>query len=289
MKFGMRYAVVFLVCLFSTFHLSAQTPVKKKERSGFVPITSGIVDQRDFADSVNGCGPASILNMLKFSREDYLNSYLSVLGSDEGVKMRFLVDRYFKNRKSVTFPAAKRWMPSGIQSADLVTGLNEFLKDEGIPELSGTYLDLKKGETERNHIVRCHDLISASIRSGVMPILSLRSYIVKRRESNDLEPRWETAVHHYVVVTSVTRPPSETGFEVAVLEPWRGKKTTIYIHREANGQAFRALKGVEENGQWLGGTPFLQVIGHDLPTMRPKGREWSDRFIIVANFLIGEF
>ncbi len=284
----MRYFVTFLISLFPALPVVAQTPVKKGE-SDLVPITSGIVDQRDFADSVNGCGPASILNMLKFSREDYLNAYLGVLGSDEGVKMRFLVDRYFKNRKSVTFPAAKRWMPSGIQSADLYTGLNEFLKDEGIPELNGTYLDLKKGETEANHIVRCHDLISASIRSGVMPILSLRSYIVKRREENDFEPRWEVGVHHYVVVTSVTRPPSDTGFEVAVLEPWRGKKTTIYIHREAGGQSFRALKGIEENGQWLGGKPFLQVIAHDLPSLRPRDREWSDRFIIVANFLIGEF
>lgn len=281
--------VVLCASFGTAFHVSAQTTATPEKTDKLVPITSGIVDQRDFVDSVNGCGPASILNMLKFSREDYLNAYLSVLGSGEGVKMRFLVDRYFKNRKSVTFPAAKRWMPTGIQSADLVTGLNEFLKDEGIPELSGTYLDLKEGETEANHIVRCHDLISASIRSGVMPILSLRSYIVKRRESNQMEPRWEAGVHHYVVVTSVTRPPSKTGFEVAVLDPWRGRKTTIYIHREANGQAFRALKGIEENGQWLGGTPFLQVIAHDIPTLRPKGREWSDRFIVVANFLVGDF
>lgn len=284
----MRYFVAVLVCSLFASSVVAQTPVKKKT-SDLVPITSGIVDQRDFADSVNGCGPASIMNMLKFSREDYLNAYLGVLGSDEGVKMRFLVDRYFKNRKSITYPAAKRWMPSGIQSADLYTGLNEFLIDEGIPELSGTYLDLKKGETETNHIIRCHDLISASIRSGVMPILSLRSYIVKRREEKDFEPQWETGVHHYVVVTSVTRPPSKTGFEVEVLEPWRGKKTTIYIHREANGQAFRALKGIEENGNWLGGMPFLQVIAYDLPSLRPRNREWSDRFIIVANFLIGDF
>ena len=284
----MKCFVAFFIGSFLASTLVAQTTATS-DAPDLVPVTSGIVDQRDFADSANGCGPASILNLLKFSREEYLNAYLKVLGSTEGVKMRFLVDRYFKNRKSVTFPAAKRWMPSGIQSADLYTGLNEFLKDEGIPELNGTYLDLQKGETEANHIVRCHDLMAASIHSGVMPILSLRSYLVKRREKNDFEPRWETGVHHYVVVTAVTKPPSDTGFEIEVLEPWRGKKTTLYIHREANGQAFRALKGIEENGNWLGGMPFLQVIAHDLPSLSPVNREWSDRFIIVANFLIGEF
>ncbi len=52
-------------------------------------------------------------------------------------------------------------MPSGIQSADLFTGLNEFLKDEGIPELNGTYLDLKKEvyfpnfDSPRNVFVTC--------------------------------------------------------------------------------------------------------------------------------------
>ena len=96
----MRYFVTFLISLFPALPVVAQTPVKKGE-SDLVPITSGIVDQRDFADSVNGCGPASILNMLKFSREDYLNAYLGVLGSDEGVKMRFLVDSHVSGGETV--------------------------------------------------------------------------------------------------------------------------------------------------------------------------------------------
>lgn len=265
---------------------SLTSPVKAQTGP---PLISGIVDQRDYPDSINGCGPASILNVLKFSGEEYQRVYVGLLGQSEGIKMRFIVDRYFKNRPSVTYPGEKRWRVHGIQNADLVAGMNELLAEHKLGELNATYLDIKEGETQRNHIVRCHDLISASLRSGVKPILSVRSFVVRQREENNFEPGWEAGFQHNVVVSSVTRAPTENGFELAVMDPYRGKKTTIFIHREGNGQAFRALKGIEGSGSWLSGTPFLQIIAPDLPTVRPRDIKWSERYILIANFLVGEF
>ncbi|HRQ88670.1 MAG TPA: hypothetical protein PLA50_07720, partial [Bacteroidia bacterium] len=56
------------------------------------------VDQRDYPDSANGCGPASILNLLRFGNGDLVSVERSLVGGTDGVKMRFLVDRYFRHR-----------------------------------------------------------------------------------------------------------------------------------------------------------------------------------------------
>lgn len=251
------------------------------------PRVPGVVDQRDYPDSRNACAPASILNLLKFSSPEYQEVYQSLLGADEGIKMRFVVDRYFKNRPSVTYPNQERWGVHGIQSADLVAGLNELLADKGAGELRATYLDRGEGESGRNHLARVHGLVSASVKNGVMPILSLRSFRVRVKDGK--AEGWESAQHHNVVVIAVKRPPSSTGFELEVLDPWKGRSLEVFLHREANEQAFRALKGIEEEGLWLAGAPFLQVIAPEMPTLRPADLGWSERFLVVANFLVGDF
>lgn len=254
-----------------------------------IPNLEGIVDQRDYEDSANGCAPASLLNLLKFSDPEYRAIYDSYIGSTDGARIRSVVNRYFKGRPSVVYPDQRRWGVHGIQSADLVTGLNEVLADHDLPPLNGTYLDRGEEETRAAHIKRCHDLISTSLNNGVRPILGFRSYIVRRREKNGMEPAWEAGFFHNVVVHSILRPPSYTGFEVTVLEPYRGIATSAYLHREGNRQAFRALKGLEKEENWLDGEPFLQIVAPDLPTVRPLDLKWSDRIVIAATFLIGDF
>tara|TARA_R110000850_G_scaffold6593_32_gene25533 strand:- start:413 stop:1234 length:822 start_codon:yes stop_codon:yes gene_type:complete len=250
---------------------------------------AGIVDQRDYSDSINGCGPASILNLLKFSKSGYQEIYHGLVGSNDGVRMRFVVDRYFRNRRSVVHPDQKRWGPHGIQTADLVTGLNELLADGGEPRLKGQYLDREEGESAGKHLARSHDMIVASLKNGVMPVLSLRSYVVRNQDEGAISPAWETSRHHNLVVTSVPRPPSSAGFEVIALDPWMGRAVELYFHIEGNAQAFRALKGVSETGEWLSGEPFLQVVAPESSSLQPLDLKWSERFIVVANFLIGDF
>lgn len=252
-----------------------------------LPKYRGITDQRRYPDSINSCAPASVLNLLKFSSEPYRKAYRALVGSDDGVRMRFLVDRYFRDRPSEVYPNLNRWGVHGIQSADLVAGLNEFLEDEGARKLKALYLDRREGETESAHLLRLHDLLSASIGNGVMPILSLRSFLVREREGR--EAGWESGAHHNVVVVEVTGKPNSIGFQVIALDPYKGRQVEILVHREANRQAFLALKGIEESNLWLEGTPFLQVLAPEVPTVRPSNLKWSERYIVVANFLIGDF
>lgn len=277
------------ILLFWNIGEAQSEKVEPLKRKPVIPVP-GIVDQRDFPDSINGCGPASILNLLKFSGPEYMQAYQTIIGPDEGVRMRSLVDKFFRNRPSVVYKNRNRWGVHGIHSADLVSGLNEFLDKNGIAALDGQYLDRHREESATDHLKRFHDLISGSLDRNVSPILSLRSYVVQRRkEGENVKVGWETGYHHYVVVSRISSPLLKTGFELEVLEPYRGKKTHIFIHPESSGQPFRALKGLLQNGNWLKGEPFLLVLAPDLPTLRPRDVTWEHRYIVVANFLIGAF
>mgnify|MGYP003641017960 CR=1 FL=1 len=250
---------------------------------------SQIVDQRAYSDSSNACGPASILNLLKFSRAEYQSAYDGILGAKDKVRIRFFVDRYFRNRRSVIYKDQKRWGVHGVQSADLVTGLNEFLSENALPKLNAGYLDRQVDESAAEHLNRCHEMIAASIENGVAPIISLRSYLVREQEGEDADPAWETGRHHNLVVIDVSEKPDALGFRVVALDPWMGRKVELYLHVESNSQGFRALKGVEESGKWLNGEPFLQVLAPQVSSLQPVDLKWSERFVVVANFLIGDY
>jgi len=246
-------------------------------------------DQRDYTDSANGCAPATVLNLLKFGGPEFAPVLKSLVGGTDEVRMRFLVDRYFRNRPSTTNPGLPRWGIHGVECEDLATGLDELLADHGLAPLAASYLDLETGESEPDHLARVRSWIEDSIAAGTPPLLSLRSFHVKRREENEGDPRWESGISHYVLITALRGEASAAGFEVEAIDPWKGHRTTLYLHREANGRSFRALKGNGETGTWLDGRPFLQVLAPEVPTLRPANVEWSGRYLVVANFLVGRY
>lgn len=261
---------------------------------GFVGVISlpgeeiRIVDQRDYPDSKNACGPASMLNSLKFSQPPYREIYKDLIGATDGVKMRFVVDRYFRHRDSIVYPGQKRWGVHGVATADMITGMNELLADQGAEPLSGSYLDRGEDEPSLDFVKRVRATMQRSLDNGVAPILSLRSYVVKRQEDPEQSPAWETAVHHNVVVTRVGEFQAESGFLITALDPWKGKEISIFLYREG-AQSFRAIKGVQPTGKWLDGRSFLMAAAPEAVTLVPVNLEWHERFIIVANFLIGDF
>jgi len=248
----------------------------------------GAVDQRDFPDSINGCAPASVLNSLKFSDERYREIYGRLLGANDAVKMRYVVDRYFQGRPSSVYPGERRWGVHGVAADDLLLGMNDLLEEHDLPPWSGRYLDRLDDESPEEHVARVRDALERSLDRGAAPILSLRSFLVKRREERGGEPAWEIANHHNVVVLALVGPPSDIGIQLDAIDPFGGKRVRLFIHREGH-QPYRALKGVEPGGKWLDGRPFLLAIAPDCSTLRPGHLEWSDRFIVIANYLVGDF
>lgn len=247
-----------------------------------------IVDQRDFGSSNNACGPASILNCLKFSRPEMQEVYGKLTGGSDGMKMRFVVDRYLKLRDSSVYPGQRRWGVHGVASEDLVAGMNELLAAHGAGELAATYLDRQEGEASLDFARRIHRLMQTSLERGVTPILSLRAFYVRDQEESGHEPAWETGPHHNVVVTAAGDFAAGSGFLLTALDPWEGREIAIFVYREG-AQSFRALKGIEAGGVWRDGRSFLVAAAPEAVSLQPRTLAWHERFLIVANFLIGDF
>ncbi len=275
-----------LLALAFASYFAPSLPLARSEASGSGPRPA---DQRDYPDSANGCAPATLLNFLQFAGPEHRPALQSLVGGTDGVRMRFLVDRYYRHRRSVADRSRMRWGVHGIGCEDFAAGIAELLADHGIAPPDSAYLDREEGESEAEHLSRIHGMMRRSLAAEVPPILNLRSFVVKRREQNGDEPRWETAIGHYVLVVAIAEAPSATGFEVEAIDPWKGRRSALYLHREANGRSFLALKGDEDTGEWLEGRPFLQVLAPGAPTLRPANLEWHDRYLVVANHLIGRF
>lgn len=278
-----RLAWFFLLPLLFCFAVEAEDEARIPLPSSNVPI----VDQRLYRESENGCGPASLLNLLKFSSEEYRAAYRGLLGQGDETKMRLVIDRYFRNRRSQINRTQNRWGVHGVISEDLLAGLNELLEESEVEALRGSYLDRKEGESDEEMIERVHRILARSIERGVAPILSLRSFRVTAREDKD--PGWEANRHHNAVVIAVSPIRSGLGFSAEVLDPWGGVKRNVFLHCEPSKQPFRALRGTEDSGKWLSGSPFLQAVAPRMSSLRPRDLEWSERLVVLANYAIGDF
>ena len=257
-----------------------------------VPIArDALVSQQLYPDSINGCAPASLLNALKFGDPKCVQSYRDILGQTDATKLRYIIDRYFRTRPSLVSKGEMRWGFHGVFVRDFEAAANDLLREKNLKPCRSEFLDRNEKETSGEHLSRIHHWMKKSLQSGFPPILSLRSFLVKRRQENNNDPKWEIGYHHFVLVHSLPEklPQGASGFEAAAADPNGPRLGNIYIHLEPNGQPFSALKGNEIRGRWLSGRPFLLVAAPGMTSLRPANLEWSERFIVTVNFLTGRF
>lgn len=255
-----------------------------------IPVDTGaIIDQQLFSDQEAACGPAALANSLRFGTRPMVTAWEGFVGSDDATRLRFLIDRWFRNRPSAAFPGKKRLSFDGVLEEDLADACREVFADHGIPAPVAGYLDRLAGEKSPAFLARVHGAISDSLADGMPPILSLKTYIARRLKRMDDELAWELAAHHWVVITRVSPEPRPTdlGFGFDLIDPDGGKPSNAYIHTETRLD-FQALKGTEARGQWLTGRPYLLVQAPAVLTLRPREADWPDRIIVVANFLISK-
>jgi hypothetical protein len=255
-----------------------------------IPIDPGaIIDQHLFSDQESACGPAALANSLRFGTEPMVSAWGGFVGGDDATRLRFLIDRWFRNLPSAAFPGKKRLSFDGVLEEDLADACREVFADHGIPAPVAGYLDRLAGEKSPAFLARVHGSLSDSLAGGMPPILSLKTYIARRLKRMDDELAWELAAHHWVVVAGVGKEPRPTdlGFTFDLIDSDGGRQSNAYIHTETRLD-FHALKGTEARGLWLTGRPFLLVQAPAVLTLRPKEADWPDRIITVANFLIAK-
>lgn len=259
-------------------------PLAAEQQPPIVPV-----DQRDFTSSRNACGPATVMNLLKHGGPEFAPAYEALVGKDDAAKMRFLVDRFYRTRPSLADSGRFRWGVHGIDCDDLAAGVNELLAEHGIAPLHAFHPDREEGEEDAAFLTRIETAIARALESGTPVILSLRAYYVKHRKETSHEPHWELAGHHYVMVEGHPEASATRGFELAVLDPWKARRSRIFLHNEAHGQGFAVLRGSFGSGSWMRGRPCLLVLAPELPTLRPADLGWSERYLVTANFLMGRF
>lgn len=261
---------------------------KETEFLSIPVIPETVIRQRAYPDSPNACGPTALANCLKFGAPPLSAAWENLVGADDGTRLRFLIDRWFTGRESGVFPGKKRLSFDGTLEEDLAAAAVELATDQQLAPPRGGFLDRRPGEKSPAFLARVHEAIADSIRNGMPPILSLKTYVARRIERMDHQIAWEPAAHHWVVVTGVRRElrATDLGFAIDLIDPDGGRHTSAYLFAE-NRLNFRALKGTEARGQWLDGRPFLLVQAPGVLALRPDEAEWTDRVIVTANFLVG--
>lgn len=249
-----------------------------------------LLDQALYVDSAKACAPAALANCLRQGPEPMRRAWAGFVGNDDTTRFRYLIDRWFRTPASAVFPRKKRFSFDGVLEEDLVAATTEMLEENQLPPFEAGYLDRLPGEKSPAFLARIHRKITASLAEGVPPILSLKTYVARRFEKHDDEVRWEPANHHWVVITAANAElrPTDLGFSIDLIDPNGGRRTSAYIYAE-NRLEFWALKGNPGTGEWLDGRPFLLVQAPGVLSLRPKEAEWTDRIIVVANFLVGRY
>ncbi len=251
-----------------------------------------VVKQQLYEGSDKACGPAAMLNVLRFGTPEMQRAFAALVGGNDRPRLRFVVDRYFNNRQSLVFPRAKRLGFKGVFGLDLKNAFNELLEENKLEALVWMELDRREEEGDRDFLQRVHGELENSLSNGVPPIIQLRSYAAMRESEGNSRVVWRVAGNHFLVLTrlpSVLRKQDE-GFVIDAIDPNGGRLVSAYVFGERQ-LPFRAEKSATGPGEvkWLSGRPFLLVKAPGVVSLQPHKATWEDRVIVTLSGVIGQF
>ena len=262
-----------------------------------VPVDPAlIVNQHiDPQFGMKACGPAAVMNAVRFSKGKEVEIFSQLVGARDTMRLRFLIDRWFAGRDSLVAIGTKRYGPHGCYSPDLLAGFNEMLREHRQQPVAGKFLDRawseregeQVAESDADYVRRVHELLADSLRDGLPPVISLRSYVARKHQGPSSDIRWGPARAHFVVVTSVPKKLAahDLGFRFEYVDPNGGKTGSAWVFAEQH-LSFRAFRGSNGAGDWLNGKPFLLVVAPSIVSLQPKKAEWSDRTIVTLDYAV---
>jgi len=191
-------------------------------------------------------------------------------------------------------PRSVGWLIlDGIAWEDLAHLTQDLHRDLGLTQpILGRYLNRHEGESDQDHLLRVHRLLTQSLNSGLPPIISFRSFVAHRNSSgrtgadgNKASHYWEGLMGHFVTIVRVdAMEEGELGFRFRFADSTTGKLATGYAFLET-GQKFAAVRGSGPRSEWLKGRPFLLVSAPSI-RLKTEGRVWHERTIITLNHAV---
>jgi hypothetical protein len=198
-----------------------------------------------------GCGPVSLLNLLKLGPEPYRKAFAAISGGDDAQALPRLVERFC----SPTGADGKvRYSHErGINDPNLSRLCAAVAAEYKLPAIDTLYTNRKAGEKNADFAVRVNRALVGSLTSGVPAVMSIDSYGVR-------DGKWRKLTGHYMLITGVQRigKANPESFVIEFVNPAGGehRQALVYADSRRHGGAFAHFPGGDE---WLTDNPYLCI------------------------------
>ncbi len=172
----------------------------------------------------NACGPAALLNALRFGGPGEQRAATALAGANDKESLLRVI-REVGMRPSDHMPGRARWGGNGVSVADLQDMGNEMMKGQYLLPVRAEVLFRGPSATPDQLLRHVHRQFDESLAKGFPPILSLRRYVLRRQPGSE-RPQWIVIESHFVTLASLPRKLDGGARELAVsyLDPWGGKR-----------------------------------------------------------------
>lgn len=245
------------------------------------------IDQMWLSDMA--CGPAAVLNSMRFGPPEYQQLFDELPGNTGLEKLDYVV-RVFGSKPSDDYESGTRIRSLGGMSAD---DLKHFYMDllkgnKAIPTISGVYLDRLKFESDQHFVWRIHKFLTQSIKKGVPPIIHVWAVAP---DFSGIKPLWGGIASHFITINLIQDQldNEELGFYFKYIDPNGGTLRSGYLYAE--NRFSPGIKGNDEKFEWIKNppSPFLSA---SVPSLFMPGMgkfPLFGRIVINVHYAIGVF
>ena len=184
----------------------------------------------------NACGPASVLNAFQYGDKEWQKPFHAVPGTKSRSRIRHVVATW-GNRPSNHIKGVHRWdYKKGINLLDLTDMANEMCRQHHLPKIKYEILTRKPRETPAKTLRRSHELIAASLKKGLPPILSIRRYAFRYSKEVGGKSWWPIRAHFIVVIEVPKKiPRNSSSYRIKYVDPFGGYTRLATIHTDTAG------------------------------------------------------
>jgi hypothetical protein len=230
--------------------------------------------------NTQGCGPVSLLNLLKLGPEAYRKAYAKICEGDDAHALELLAKKYCSPKGSDG--KARYSDRNGIDDPNLTRLCEEVAEAYQLDPLNTLYTNRKENEASPDFAKRVNEALCFSLARGVPVIMSIDSYGV--RDGN-----WQKLTGHYMLFTGAQRigKANPSSFLVEYVNPAGGMQRQAFVHagRRKHPGAYAHFK---EGDQWLKDDPYL-CISSPYTNLRQSDVENESRHEYFLTVLFGRF
>lgn len=219
-----------------------------REKADIVRIDADVARAISQGDT-QGCGPVSLLNMLKLGPEAYQKAYRELAGdTGEQAFQRLKADYCDTKGKNGKVRYSDR---TGINDAQLTRLCEAVANDFQLGDIDTLYTVRNEKESDQDFALRINRAIRHSLSNNVPVIMSIDSY-------GERDGKWQKLTGHYMLFTGVqpTGPSNPNSFLVEYIDPVGAKHRQAFVYvGERNHPG--AYAHYPDGDQWLEGNPYL--------------------------------